>query len=201
MSLYSCNLHGQCEADGLGIYPSLEECEANCLSMDDRQSLDLAYLVLSYDWDQARQLAPSDKKELIKRTFGVNVSIEKADELIYYLSQAEVYKLWNQQIPCINEYLEEVMDGLDLFILELSSVAILKQSHEEMRERVINTTRTILSMYGDRMSDELAIGRIGATLLGSSDIVEIVNDIGFLTTLDVKWLALLKELLAEIDGN
>jgi hypothetical protein len=172
--------------------------------VEDRQSLDLAYLVLGYDWDQALQLSPSDKVELIKRTFGAKVSTEKANELIILLSQAEVYKLWNEGIPGINEYLGDVMDGLDRFILELNSVAILKPSHEEMRERVVNTTRRMIATFEGFTSDDNVITRIGTNLLNSLDVVERFRDEDrtyfFLLEFqwDVKWLALLKESLAEI---
>jgi len=157
------------------------------------------------DWDQALQLAPSDKVELIKRTFGAKVSAEKANEIITLLSQEEVYKLWNEGIPGINEYLEEVIDGLDRFILELNSVAILKPSHEELRKRVINATRRMIVMYEGYTSEEVIIDRIGTNLLTSLDVVERFRDEAQLSFFlmeiqwDVKWLALLKESLAEID--
>jgi len=74
-----------------------------------------------------------------------------------------------------------------------------------MRKRVINATRRMIVMYEGYTSEEVIIDRIGTNLLTSLDVVERFRDEAQLSFFlmeiqwDVKWLALLKESLAEID--
>lgn len=139
---YNCSLMGQClpshsHSHLPSQYLSLAQCQANCHSLEDRQALDLSYIILSYDWSLALQLSQIDQIELIRRTFKHRVSADQAYQIIKALVYEEVDTLLNFNIPELTDYIMPQLDDLDLFILELNKVVNPTKPHVEQREFIL----------------------------------------------------------------
>jgi hypothetical protein len=102
--------------------------------LEDRQALDLSYIILSYDWSQALQLSQIDQIELIRRSFKQRVPADQAYQIIKSLVYEEVDTLLNFNIPELTTYIIPQLDDLDLFILELNKVVNPTKPHRVQRE-------------------------------------------------------------------
>jgi len=149
MSRYNCNLSGAC-VPGLttwsGRYATLEECQLACQPLEDREALDLAYIVLGYDWDLALQLSHHDQMELVFRSFGERVSGEVAGSILYLLSHERVDELLALNLPWLTSYVESQLDDLDWFILELNKLARPTLYHSDRREQILRVISRMLPL-------------------------------------------------------
>jgi hypothetical protein len=70
---YACNLAGHCEIDEESGYPTQAACENNCRPAS--LPLEQAHNILNYTLEQALQLAPSDRVEVIYQATGIVVPV------------------------------------------------------------------------------------------------------------------------------
>jgi len=202
MSRYNCNLSGACVPSlesWSGQYASLEECQLACQPLEDREALDLAYIVLGYDWDLALQLSPQDQMELVFRTFGDRVSGEVAGSILYLLNHERVDELLalgrRIDLPGLTSYVESQLDDLDWFILELNKLARPTLYHSGRREQILRIISRILPLQ--IVSDADAIYYITDNLSWHVEIDLVSHRGERLTALVTEWLPRLKLMIQE----
>ena len=100
---YSISFDGKCESNEYGDYPTLEECERACHSIDAKE---LQYLIYEYAPGAALRLAPSDQVMIVKNLTGVLVdpidtpTILQAIEINDY----ETLSLYDKLLPWIRKH-------------------------------------------------------------------------------------------------
>lgn len=117
---YSCSLRGQCEPNSRGDYTSLAQCQSQCQGSDN---VDLLYLILSYDWEKALHSAPSDQQELLRREFGLRVSLDEVGEVIDNLAHNDLRALLLYSpsfVDYVEDYIESQPDSFEVFLLEVA---------------------------------------------------------------------------------
>src|SRR5665647_431298 len=88
-SAYVCAFNGQCEFDLYGVgYSTQAECEEQCRG---RENKEINYEIYTYAPSEAIYLAPSDRREIIRRITGVTLHSDTfTQEILYYLGQENV---------------------------------------------------------------------------------------------------------------
>jgi hypothetical protein len=115
MVRYSCALNGLCESDPLGAYDSLEECQDECASSENR---DLMYLILAYVTDDVRLLAPSDRVRVVRELTGETLTPGQAYKLLLALEKGDVFELIKH--PQLHPYILELTNGDEAMLEALS---------------------------------------------------------------------------------
>jgi len=126
MASYSCNLSGACETNEVGIYRSLEECQARCQGSPlSGYEKEMAYIAISYDPEQALSLAPSDQVEYLRREFGIVSEPANAGKILLSLYSNDYLGLYRLgQVDYLHSRLPlhqppRLLDPLDFFLMEL----------------------------------------------------------------------------------
>jgi hypothetical protein len=115
MSKYSCSFRGQCESDHKGRL-TREQCERECTALPDRQMVDVALEVLTYDYELALQAAPSDRVQVVRRLTGLVVDSEQSWDTLMALKYSNY--LYLLSLAGGREYLAGQLDEFTLFLLE-----------------------------------------------------------------------------------
>jgi hypothetical protein len=121
---FSCNLHGACEEDGYGFYPTQVECQTNCQPLDSDLIDDLVYDILTLNLDDAIFLAPSDIAIVLFRSTGLRVNPRRARDVLISILDKNYIGMWNMGEK-VREYLRPSLDELDLLILNTVGHGIL----------------------------------------------------------------------------
>lgn len=134
MSRYSCNLSGRCEPDRSGVFPTQVACRARCQSSPlSSHEKEMMFLTLSYNPEQALDLAPSDKVEYVWREYGIRANINYVNILLVALYTNEYLDLYRMgEIDYLRSELKRqpprALDSLDFLLLE-----IVTNTYKELR--------------------------------------------------------------------
>ena len=99
---YSCGLNGECQEDPQGRYRSVGACQRNCQAVDSK---DVQYLIYGYSPQNAIDLAPLDRIEVVKRLTGAVVDPTDAYNILLGLGTDNLILL--TRYPVIYDYLQQ----------------------------------------------------------------------------------------------
>lgn len=168
---FSCNLHGACEEDDYGFYPTQAECQANCQPLDSDLIDDVVYDILTLNLEDAFFLAPSDVAIVLFRSTGLRVKPRRARDVLIAILDKNYIELWNMGEK-VREYLRPSLDELDLLILNTVGHGFLLAVQPEWTAVRNSVDRELKLMFrehpmassSDRLEEDLEEGRIPSSL-------------------------------------
>jgi len=156
---YSCTFSGLCEEDPDGDYDTLEQCQGECQSVEQKE---LLYLTIAYDPELITQLAPSDQVYVARAHYNLTLSPEEAQLYFLILEGLQEEGPLLEKLKDVAHHLEELwrlnptlwnafpaFTPVDVVIAHLSFFLIGPHydysAYPSQRERINTIFRTLLT--------------------------------------------------------